>query len=219
MPEQLTLDGDARILGLTERQQFALETIERLGGCTLDELGAHMHARRGKHQPDSRCDYCQDEGSQVAGELRGKDWLRRLPNGIWASVRTLGEGDATAGNPASPSPSGPAGSSGIRTEARTRSTDPATSHQAAATVHMNGRHAAVLDSFRRHGPMTDEQLHVAYERDVEDHGVPAQSDSGLRTRRHELVEAGLLVDSGERAPTVAGRDAIVWGVADDGTPW
>lgn len=36
------------------------------------------------------------------------------------------------------------------------------------------------------------------------------SPSSVRTRRHELVEAGLVVDTGRRVLTPAGRMSIVW---------
>ena len=48
--------------------------------------------------------------------------------------------------------------------------------------------------------MTDEEL-------VEMTGL---SPSTVRPRRVELVEAGLVRDSGERRPTRSGRKAVVW---------
>ena len=38
-------------------------------------------------------------------------------------------------------------------------------------------------------------------------------NSGLRTRRSELVDAGLVVDSGERKLTQNGAKSIVWRLA------
>jgi hypothetical protein len=40
------------------------------------------------------------------------------------------------------------------------------------------------------------------------------SPSGLRTRRAELVDKGLLADSGSKRTTSAGRRTIVWKVTD-----
>jgi hypothetical protein len=41
---------------------------------------------------------------------------------------------------------------------------------------------------------------------------PRQSESGLRTRRRELVDMGLVVDTGRTETLPSGRKAIVWGV-------
>ena len=91
---------------------------------------------------------------------------------------------------------------------RARATDPETSHEAAASVtNVRPRQAAVLEAFRVNGPMTDSSLRRVY-------SGPAQSDSGLRTRRCELVTLGLLVDTGKRERASNGRRAIVWGLAD-----
>jgi hypothetical protein len=51
-----------------------------------------------------------------------------------------------------------------------------------------------------HGGMTDEELQHYLELDP----------STERPRRVELVERGLIVDSGERRKTRSGRSAIVW---------
>ena len=90
---------------------------------------------------------------------------------------------------------------------RTRIGDPETSLEAAESVTASLRRSqqAVLAFFRRSGPMDDERLVADYV------GPPPQSPSGLRTRRHELVDAGLLADTGRRVRTRAGRRAIVWG--------
>jgi len=94
--------------------------------------------------------------------------------------------------------------------ARARTTDPATSHQAAASVgDLRPKQRAVLQVLAAAGACTDEQLAAAY---AATPGAPHQSPSGLRTRRAELVELGLVVNTGQRARMRTGRQAIVWGL-------
>jgi hypothetical protein len=93
---------------------------------------------------------------------------------------------------------------------RARSTDPETSWEAARSITphvLRENQAAVLNVLRLYGPLTDEGI-AAYYGDR-----PKQSPSGLRTRRHELQELGLVEDSGERARLRSGRQAIVWRVS------
>lgn len=102
---------------------------------------------------------------------------------------------------------------------RARRGDPATSHSAAASVaELRDSQRAVLDLFAEAGNMTDEDLVGRYPGTT---GGPTQSESGLRTRRRELADAGLLVDTDDRRRLKSGRLAIVWGVApgpDDPEP-
>lgn len=85
-----------------------------------------------------------------------------------------------------------------------RRTDPDTSHDAAESIrNLRASQDAVLATFWRFGPMTDQEL-------VDRYAGPPQSTSGLRTRRHELVDRGLIRDSGERRKLESGRLAIVW---------
>lgn len=97
--------------------------------------------------------------------------------------------------------------------ARARTTDPSTSHEAAATVtKMPARQLEVLTIHRDNpGGLSDEQVidqHI--ERFTYDHTVRPQTDSSIRTRRSELVAAGWLEDSGRRGRTKAGRSTIIW---------
>ena len=88
-----------------------------------------------------------------------------------------------------------------------RATDPDTSWQAARSVgELRPRQAAVLELLADHDGLTDEDIARLYV-------GPRQSPSGLRTRRRELVDMGLVVDSGRRGVTVSGRSTIVWEVA------
>ena len=105
------------------------------------------------------------------------------------------------------------GGSGFASWARARTSDPATSHAAAASVNGKLRETqnAVLRLLRLDGDLSDDQLLAAYDnRRRHDSGFPPQSPSGLRTRRRELVALGLVRDSGRRTTTYSGRAAIVW---------
>jgi hypothetical protein len=94
-----------------------------------------------------------------------------------------------------------------------RATDPPTAHEAGrhATrpVKLRAAHAAVLTLYRMHGPMADHELIAkAHRSSLAD---ARQSDSGLRSRRKELVAAGL-VQAIRHSLTPSGRKTIVWGV-------
>jgi hypothetical protein len=98
---------------------------------------------------------------------------------------------------------------------RARSTDPGTSHAAARSIKgvtlPNQR--AVLRVFRElhaFGGMTDEELLAQYRAHARSLSLPNQSDSGLRTRRRELTDAGYLRDSGLTKILPSRRRAIVW---------
>jgi hypothetical protein len=96
----------------------------------------------------------------------------------------------------------------LAADAHARNTDPETSHAAASSVgDLRPRQVAVLDVLRRCGPCHDEAIAAFYT-------GPPQSPSGLRTRRRELVDAGLVRDSGDRARLQTGRQSIVWEVVE-----
>lgn len=93
-----------------------------------------------------------------------------------------------------------------------RKSDPETSREAARSVRNVTETQKLLHwLLLEHGPMTDEELAVKVERP----GWGARlihpiSPSGLRTRRKELVDQRKVADSGQRRPTRAGRQSIVW---------
>lgn len=92
-----------------------------------------------------------------------------------------------------------------------RRDDPPTSWAAANSidpVELTDRQRHVYECIRYFGPATDTEIAVFYFNS----GRPWQSPSGLRTRRAELVDRGLIVDTGTTRPTPAGRQSIVWAV-------
>lgn len=95
-------------------------------------------------------------------------------------------------------------------KARARLTDPDTSRAAARSVNqITTKQNAVLVVLAEFGPLTDVDLIHHYAQTTYADTNP-QSDSGLRTRRSELVERGLVNDSGHKAVLESGRSAILW---------
>ena len=94
-------------------------------------------------------------------------------------------------------------------EQLTRRTDPDTSLAAAASLgDLRDAQVEVYRLFEKAGPMSDEMLlSVASAENV------GQTPSGLRTRRSELVEAGLVVDTGRKGKTSTGHSTIIWDLA------
>ncbi len=97
-----------------------------------------------------------------------------------------------------------------------RHTDPETSHDAAKSVKdLTATQAAIVRILREHGPMVDQDLSLHYR--VMAHGkrAPWAAESGIRSRRAELVELGLVVDTGARQKLASGRQSIVWGLREE----
>lgn len=97
--------------------------------------------------------------------------------------------------------------------------DPSTSHAAAESlseITLRQSQTDVLRVLRYFGPMTDERLLVAFDEFVSRFNLAAQSPSGIRTRRHELEDGGLVGDTGHREKLQSGRWAIVWKAVDRG---
>lgn len=92
---------------------------------------------------------------------------------------------------------------------RARRGDPETSHEAAASVqNLTERRRAVFKALQATGPATDLELWFFYQTHRDSRGWPQQSESGLRTRRAELVDLGKVKESG--VSMVTGRKRIVW---------
>ena len=94
-----------------------------------------------------------------------------------------------------------------------RRTDPETSWRAAESVRHNTvtrTQWGILAVLWRHGAQTDEQIYL---------NLPVTvSQSGCRTRRKELVRAGLVEKDGH-GKTAAGRKCKRWAITPDGSEW
>ena len=89
-----------------------------------------------------------------------------------------------------------------------RLTDPETSHEAAESVtNITPLKREILQ--RLVTPMTDADLI----RTLKIYSEIMVTESGVRSRRAELVQAGLVKDTGAREKLNTGRSAIVWGLA------
>jgi hypothetical protein len=90
--------------------------------------------------------------------------------------------------------------------AKARKTDPETSHDAADSVKdITKTQEYILKALKK--PRNDVQLIEAY-RALKT--APRASESGIRSRRSELVAAGFVYDSGEKIKMPSGRFSIVW---------
>jgi hypothetical protein len=99
--------------------------------------------------------------------------------------------------------------------ARARLTDPWTSMDAAMRVATQPLKSRVLYLFEEYRyPLTDEQLIALYRKQAISYRWSPASDSGIRSRRSELVDEGELIDTGRVEKTVSGRSTILWGL-----PW
>ena len=98
----------------------------------------------------------------------------------------------------------------MKPKAHARKTDPATSREAAQSVNgITKLQTLIISLFKANiGGIHDEDLVLLF------HGwQPPFSQSGIRSRRAELVRKGLIEDSGKRVKTASGRNAIVWRLA------
>lgn len=142
---------------------------------------------------------------------------KRLAEALDLAEAEIGFADAKAAQPSLFAVEGGGSEALLDQSARARRSDPETSRQAAASLSgaLRLRQKAVLQLLRE-ASGTDEQLAIRYREAIRQGRLiggelfPSQSPSGLRTRRHELVEAGLAFDSGERRRISTGGTAIVW---------
>ena len=94
----------------------------------------------------------------------------------------------------------------------TRNTDPATSHDAAASVSGVSRtQRRILHLLADLGPATDETLAYRWV----SAGYGPMSPSGLRSRRADLVRGGL-VEAAGTGTLSTGRKATRWAITDAG---
>jgi hypothetical protein len=120
--------------------------------------------------------------------------------------------------------------------ARARSTDPETSHLAAASIKPNRSQEAVLLRFQTHDVAhrtldhlawptaalpgyTDDELVAAFDREAEamNDAKPAFSPSRLRTARRELADLGLVERTDRRRQTTRGGWAEVYNLTEAGS--
>lgn len=98
-----------------------------------------------------------------------------------------------------------------------RLTDPQTSHDAAASVKDITKTQNAILKLLSITPMADEDLIHYYRQQIsmgaDSYDFPRASESGIRSRRAELVKAGKVVDTGQRQKLASGRHAIVWAAA------
>lgn len=94
-----------------------------------------------------------------------------------------------------------------------RLTDPQTSHEAAGSVrNVSETHAAIMKIYQTTGPLTDPELTIQYNKLVLAGLAPRASESGIRSRRSELVDMDLVKDTGHKDKLPSGRYAIIWGL-------
>lgn len=90
-----------------------------------------------------------------------------------------------------------------------RTLDPSTSHKAARSVeNITATQKAIVAILAV--PCSDVELVDRYYAQVDAGRAPKASPSGIRSRRAELVEQGLVEDTGYRVKLASGRSAILW---------
>lgn len=98
------------------------------------------------------------------------------------------------------------------TVARARNTDPQTSHDAAESVQRITETQRAILSLLDGTPMCDEKLIELYVHSWKREGFPRASASGIRSRRSELVERGLIEPTAFKERMQTGGWGRVWQV-------
>lgn len=93
---------------------------------------------------------------------------------------------------------------------KARKNDPATSHEAADSVADVTATQSYIVKVLNKKPRNDHELIEAYRQYKT---APRASESGIRSRRAELVKAGVVTDTGKRVVLPSGRRSIVWGLS------
>jgi len=103
---------------------------------------------------------------------------------------------------------------GLGDRAVARHTDPETSHEAAESIsreRITAVQRALLWLLAAWGTLSDEQIALRYPA-----SAPPASPSGLRTRRCELVQRGLVEHRGFTVMERTGNRTRTWGLTDPG---
>lgn len=89
MSEQPTLFAPPPADGnLTDRQTFVLDLLRATPGGLEDvEVGARLHARRGRHASVDICQWCAEEGKGVLEALRRRGLVVRRRSGSWQPLQ------------------------------------------------------------------------------------------------------------------------------------
>ena len=96
-------------------------------------------------------------------------------------------------------------------KAHARRTDPQTSYDAAAKVVNLGRTREAILDILKYTSLPDESIVEIYQSRVfSGFDIPKASESGIRSRRAELVKMGLVRNSGFKATIKSGNKAIAW---------
>lgn len=99
---------------------------------------------------------------------------------------------------------------------KARITDPHTSHEAADSVkNLTQTQMGILNVLTKlRRPAADEEIIYQYQIQVRLGLLPRASESGIRSRRSELVAYGKVVAAG-LGRTASNRKTVLWGLADD----
>ncbi len=95
---------------------------------------------------------------------------------------------------------------------RSRTSDPVTSVDAGRAADLNTSQEYVLGLLRHYGPRADFELEDLAAADIgrrKARGLRAWSASRIRSARKELVDAGLVEPTGEKRPTLFGKEGFV----------